>query len=328
MTTRFAPPVREIRTTGGLTVTSASFSQDGVVTLGADIAPSGADVSASYIVLNLTGSLPNERVLTAGSGIALIDGGAGSTLTIAATGGGTGAQPLWLLPTSSHADDVEYETTAQPSGWLLRDIDDSVTLNLTSSAPDPYTNPVTHGALYAAHTNWRISFAALQIRADDHDVIWAKPLTETTNYLVWTRAGRATVPGGGGQSMLCLLKDDGSGVPDFNNGLFVGHRAAGSPDFSFFVKHAGIITESGNFGSTAPTGAAAWPYYALQRVGTATYGHVFDDNGSIVSFAPLSFTDVVAWVGYYIRSHSTSPGAPVYRFDFLRRVDSAQGMPT
>lgn len=46
----------------------------------------GADVSASYVVIGVTGSLPNERALTAGTGISFSDGGPGGNLTINATG--------------------------------------------------------------------------------------------------------------------------------------------------------------------------------------------------------------------------------------------------
>jgi hypothetical protein len=43
---------------------------------------SSAPVGAEYVVLAVNASLTNERVLTAGSGITLTDGGAGSTITI------------------------------------------------------------------------------------------------------------------------------------------------------------------------------------------------------------------------------------------------------
>jgi hypothetical protein len=39
------------------------------------------------VVLATNGTLTNERVLTAGSGISITDGGAGSSVTIEATGG-------------------------------------------------------------------------------------------------------------------------------------------------------------------------------------------------------------------------------------------------
>lgn len=49
---------------------------------------SGAPTNATYVVLSVNGTLTSERVLTAGSGISITDAGAGSTVTIAATGGG------------------------------------------------------------------------------------------------------------------------------------------------------------------------------------------------------------------------------------------------
>lgn len=46
----------------------------------------GAPTDAEYLVMSLNGTLTNERVLTAGTGISLTDGGAGSNATIANTG--------------------------------------------------------------------------------------------------------------------------------------------------------------------------------------------------------------------------------------------------
>ncbi len=48
-------------------------------------------------MLSTNGTLSNERVLTAGSGISITDGGAGSTVTIEATGGGGGLSQAQVL---------------------------------------------------------------------------------------------------------------------------------------------------------------------------------------------------------------------------------------
>lgn len=48
----------------------------------------GAPTNATYVTLSTNGTLSDERVLTAGSGISVTDNGAGSTVVIAATGGG------------------------------------------------------------------------------------------------------------------------------------------------------------------------------------------------------------------------------------------------
>lgn len=50
----------------------------------------GAPTDASYVVLSSNGTLTSERVLTAGSGISITDGGAGGNITISAIAGGSG----------------------------------------------------------------------------------------------------------------------------------------------------------------------------------------------------------------------------------------------
>jgi len=50
----------------------------------------GAPTNAEYLVLALSGSLSAERVLTAGTNITFVDTGANGTLTINASGGGSG----------------------------------------------------------------------------------------------------------------------------------------------------------------------------------------------------------------------------------------------
>jgi hypothetical protein len=47
----------------------------------------GAPTSAQYVTLATDATLTNERVLTAGANITLTDGGAGSTVTVAALSG-------------------------------------------------------------------------------------------------------------------------------------------------------------------------------------------------------------------------------------------------
>jgi hypothetical protein len=52
------------------------------------ISSGGAPATDSYVVLSASSSLPNERVLTAGTNITITDSGAGGTVTIASTAGG------------------------------------------------------------------------------------------------------------------------------------------------------------------------------------------------------------------------------------------------
>jgi len=57
----------------------------------------GAPVGASYVVIGSNATLTSERVLTAGSGITITDGGANGNVTIAASGGGGGGAESFLL---------------------------------------------------------------------------------------------------------------------------------------------------------------------------------------------------------------------------------------
>ncbi len=59
----------------------------GITAAAARTALSAAPLDPSFLTLGTNAELSNERVLTAGTGITLTDAGAGSTLTIAVTGG-------------------------------------------------------------------------------------------------------------------------------------------------------------------------------------------------------------------------------------------------
>ena len=71
----------------------ATYDADGnfITLVGAGAQPissGGAPATDSYVVLSASSSLPNERVLTAGTNITITDGGAGGNVTIASTAGG------------------------------------------------------------------------------------------------------------------------------------------------------------------------------------------------------------------------------------------------
>lgn len=64
-----------------ITITTASNGQVFIATEGV------ADVSASYVTIGNTGSLPNERILQQGTGIVMTDGGPGNALNVAINNG-------------------------------------------------------------------------------------------------------------------------------------------------------------------------------------------------------------------------------------------------
>lgn len=109
-----------------------------------------ADLTPSYVTLATDATLPNERVLTAGSGITLTDGGAGSTVTIAATGGGgtvthtAGALTANELVVGNGSADLKTVAATDGQVPIGKSSDGSVTLaTLTGTANEVI---VTNGA--------------------------------------------------------------------------------------------------------------------------------------------------------------------------------------
>ena len=95
---------------GGTNITLAT-SSIGQITITSTAGSSGGDVSASYVVLSATSSLANERILTAGNGIRLTDGGAGSSITI--------SEAIWTEQTStftSTTSSIGIKTTVDHPG--------------------------------------------------------------------------------------------------------------------------------------------------------------------------------------------------------------------
>jgi hypothetical protein len=96
---------------GGTNITLAT-SSIGQITITSTAASSGGgDVSASYVVMSATSSLPNERVLTAGNGIRLTDGGVGNPVTV--------SEAIWTEQTStftSTTSSIGIKTTIEHTG--------------------------------------------------------------------------------------------------------------------------------------------------------------------------------------------------------------------
>lgn len=89
---RITPDLTYLAAGAGIAIVTQSNGQVLVSNTFA-VTASWADVSASYVTLGSTGSLPNERVLSASSGITMTDGGAGGFVDLRLNlSGGVGIQ--------------------------------------------------------------------------------------------------------------------------------------------------------------------------------------------------------------------------------------------
>jgi hypothetical protein len=78
-------------------------------------ASTGAPVGAQYVTLATDGTLTSERVLTAGTAITITDGGAGSTVTVAASASGINA-----LAQTVETKTGAYTIQAADAGKVIR----------------------------------------------------------------------------------------------------------------------------------------------------------------------------------------------------------------
>ena len=93
----------------------------------------GAPVSSTYVLQAADATLTGERVLTAGTGISLVDGGANSTLTIDSTGGPADAQYVTLATNATLTNERVLTGTANQVVLADAGAGSTITLSLPQS---------------------------------------------------------------------------------------------------------------------------------------------------------------------------------------------------
>ncbi len=101
----------------------------------------GAPTNATYVTLSTDATLTAERVLTAGAGISITDGGAGGPVTIAATGGGAPTNAQYVTLATDAGLSAERVLTAG-AGITITDggANNPVTVAATAKGGTSYVN--------------------------------------------------------------------------------------------------------------------------------------------------------------------------------------------
>lgn len=132
----------------------------------ATVASGAAPDSASYVVIGSNAILTNERTLAAGSGISIVDGGAGAAVTISATGGGSGD----VIGPASSTDNaiVRFDLTTgkliQNSGVMISDTNNITTPgDLAVNGGDITSTASTFNLLNSTVTTLNVAGAATSV---------------------------------------------------------------------------------------------------------------------------------------------------------------------
>lgn len=94
----------------------------------------GAPTNATYVVMSLNGALSAERVLTAGAGISITDGGANGPVTIAATGGSVASGTVTLDFGGSPTAETDVALASVADAGVLAGSEITATLQYAATA--------------------------------------------------------------------------------------------------------------------------------------------------------------------------------------------------
>ena len=287
---------------------------------------SGAPTDAEYVVMTLNGTLTNERVLAAGSGISLTDGGAGSNATIANTGVTSNVAGTGISVSSATG-----ASTITNTGVTSLVAGTNITLSPGSGVGDVTVTAATPTGLAPNDA----SYLTLGL---DGDLTNERVLTAGTGIGFTDTGPNGTLTieatgGGGGAGYQPVLPDRDGSFPASNRELYLvscmppwGNSAPGStssttasnsPYFRPFISPVtGTVTEiQVNVNSTADT-----PDYTLG---------IYSDSGGLPDSKITEGTVSISATGTL--ALSTFSGTPAltagtqYHFAWVRKDTSGSG---
>ncbi len=257
----------------------------------------GADVSASYVVLGTTSSLPNERVLTAGSGISIQDNGPNGTVVISATGGGGGGTPITASTDWTTLFDIDFTTAASATytantldavlggySWILENMSNAdsigvlpgvgLVIDTNGNSSDQFTSVYTAPSIIMP-----MSRTLADYRQEDYELrLWVNvEITGSDANFEVTRGGFARYPFFDGNTRFFDAYAKGfsggavAGFDNFYNGGVTSITLANPTTLNAFCIHQADITRGDLFAaSVAPS--ASFPSHPSSSAGYKLQG--------------------------------------------------------
>ena len=258
-------------------------------------------LKATYVTVTPSSRLPNERVLTAGSGITLTDGGANSTITIASTGSGS-AEPAGATTQVQYNNAGEFGASAN-----LTYHSSTEALRISGTGPKLQFDETDAGAgkFQIATANGMLKWQVQNEDFDDASVKWV--MNSSGNMAFRDGAAGSPIPArlyisGSGNSN--LLQVSSSAAADILVVTGSGRVGIGTAEPTHTLTVDGALSASGNsfFAGDVTVCGTMLGCSPLKISGAVdivnTVGTVVATLGSTMSASAASFTGFMVGAGF------------------------------
>lgn len=266
---------------------------------------------------------------TGAAGPAGATGPAGPTGATGATGATGLAGGIFSVPSSPHADDLEFDSgTALPAGWSNGGTPIATAIN-------PYTSWTTAGEWRYSVNSLRPGWLMVQPPADATGFQPIhKATTIPTNLFMWSRMTfnirNTAAPTNNDSSIGIVIGASSAGALDTNNFVVCYLMETDTSEYAVQASSvvAGVSTDIEYFPSTSGIDKLPFSYVAIQKLGTAYHFWAAPASGNWVWLGSLTNTATMDRVAIRAANASTgTPGNMIVGVDFIRFVASGTYLP-
>lgn len=300
----------------GFGTTAGTFAQGNDARLSDDRTASGLRTASTVVVVSAATAPSSGQVLTASSSTAAAWATPASASEV--------LPPLFVKPTSPHAQDDEFDSTTLNSAWKLYDENADALIAFGAGAPDQYTANTTTGMRTDVSTTWP-SWLLMQPKNTALFYWVAKNYSLATDQWICCR-----VTGGFrlGQSDLeieygIIVSADNAGIPDKANSVTLTTvPTGGQHSFQFAKKTAGVNAALFNTSAIPNGGLQGVEFLVLQKVGTTYHAWAVGHGGASLYFGSTTHASTMAWVGIRCRQQIAGVTGMLVHWDHIRFRDA------